>query len=142
MKKILSLILMVAVFAGCATTTRYFSYTQTKYPPKSGHDPVAIFTGAPKLPASRPYAVIGKVDIQGYASDGVSPETLMGQAQTAARKKGADAIINAISQTVPYAGAYVIPGHFGRYRYHPARYIPYQNALLEFSGDLVVFTSS
>ena len=62
------------------------------------------------------------------------------QAKQIARNKGADAIINANTQIVPYGGAYVVPGRFGYYHYHPASYIPYGDTFLKFTGELIVFT--
>lgn len=131
---------MVALgLAGCALNTRYMSYTDLTYPPKPNNYFITVYPVSQQLPAAKPYQVIGKVEIQGYLSDGATPDMLLEQAKSIARRKGADAIINANTQAMPYTGTYVIPGHMGYYYYHPARYIPYQNTLLEFTGDLIVF---
>lgn len=140
MKKIFLTVLLVLGLAGCATTLRYQSYTPERFPPKSKYFDVAMFYNAQHPPASAPYTVIGQVDIEGYASDGVSPGMLRQQAGTFARKRGADAIINVKLQVTPYSGTYVVPGHYGYYHYHPARYIPYGDTFLSFSGDLIIFT--
>jgi len=141
MKKII-LIFLVLNLAGCAANVRYIAYTEEKFPPKPKYTLINVYPVSQHLPASQPYQVIGKVEIQGYASDGTTPDMLVEQAKSTARKKGADAIINASTQVMPYTGTYVIPGHFGYYHYHHARYIPYQNTLLEFTGDLIVFTTT
>jgi hypothetical protein len=140
MKKIFLVLLAAACLAGCATTVRYMSYTGETYPPKPGNYFVTVFTASQHIPVGQPYRVIGKVEIQGYASDGVTPGMLMDQAESIARRKGADAIINANTVSELYTGTYVIPGHYGYYYYHPARYIPYQNSILQFTADLVVYT--
>jgi hypothetical protein len=62
--------------------------------------------------------VIGKVSIEGFAGNGVSPETLTHQAKDIARKRGADAIINARTEV---------------FRYY------YGDSLLRFKGELIVF---
>src|SRR5277367_3765646 len=94
-KQILLLGLFVLVLAGCATSTRYVNYTYQRFPPKDQFYTVNVYPESQALPASNPYYVIGKVSIEGFASNGVSPETLTRQAQEIARKRGADAIINA-----------------------------------------------
>jgi hypothetical protein len=70
------------------------------------------------LPTSNPYYVIGKVSIEGFASNGVSPESLANKARIIARKRGADAIINAATEA---------------YRYY------YGDELLRFKGELIVY---
>ena len=70
------------------------------------------------LAASNPYYVIGKVSIEGFASNGVSPESLTNQAKEIARKRGADAIINARTVVFRYYGG---------------------DALLRFKGELIVY---
>ena len=91
--------------------------------------------------------------ISGDASDGVSQDLLNDQAQSIARKRGADVLINASAQVAQYNGTYVVPGHvtyrpidyYGDMyvaRYHPTRYIPYQNTILRFQGELAVFSAA
>ena len=140
MKRILFTTVLVLALAGCATSVRYVPYTDQKTPPKPKYYFITVYLASQKVPASQPYRVIGKVDIQGYASDGVNPDMLTEQAKQIARNKGADAIINANTQIIPYGGTYVVPGHFGYYHYHPARYIPYGDTFLQFTGELIIFT--
>jgi hypothetical protein len=149
MKRILPIVIAAVFLAGCATSSRYFAYTQQHFPPKPGTYYMDIYSAAQRLPATQAYRVIGKVEVQGYASDGVTPDGLLEEAKSIARKKGADAIINAATQGMNYQGAYVVPGHYVRhygywhdyYSYRPARAVPYANTLLEFTGDLAVFTN-
>ena len=115
---ILLLGLFVLVLAGCATSTRYVSYTPERYPPKDVMYAVNVYPQSQALPASNPYYVIGKVSIEGFASSGVSPVSLTNQAKEIARKRGADAIIN--------AGTYVLPYYGG-------------DELLRFKGELIVY---
>ena len=134
------LIVLAAVFlAGCATSVRYISYTHEKVPPKSKYYYVNVYSVSQKMSASQEYRIIGKLDVKGYANDGVTPDMLLEQAKDTARRKGADAIINAETKTLQYTSTYVTPGHYGYYHYHPAIYMPYQNTLLEFTGELVVY---
>jgi len=142
MKRIFLTILVVLNLAGCATTVRYTSYTDQKSPVKPKDYVVNIYPATVQLPTSRPYRVIGKLEIQGNASDGANPQMLVEQAKNIARKKGADAIINVDQQTSPYVAAYLVPGHRGYYHYHRTRVIPYQDTFLKFMGELVVFMSS
>jgi hypothetical protein len=117
-KQMLLLGVVVLLLAGCATSSRYDSYTYERFPAK---DPLAIVNVYPQsqvLPASNPYYVIGKVSVEGFASNGVSPETLANQAREIARKRGADAIINAATQVFRYYGG---------------------DALLRFKGELIVY---
>ena len=142
MKKILLNILLVLALSGCATTVRYTSYTNQKSPAKPRDYFVNIYSGSVQLPASRSYRVIGKLEIQGNASDGANPQMLLEQAKSIARKKGADAIINVDQQISPYVGTYIIPGHRGYYHYHRTKFIPYQDTFLKFIGDLVILIST
>ncbi|MDE1920886.1 MAG: hypothetical protein KGJ09_02590 [Candidatus Omnitrophica bacterium] len=142
MKKISLVILTVLSLAGCATSLRYFSYTNHSYPPKPENYFIPVYSPSHKLPVSPPYQVIGKVDIQGDAANDVTPGLLSQEAVRVARKKGADAVIDAVTRAVPYMGTYVVPGYYGWYYYHPTTYVPYESTLLEFTGNLVVFEHS
>jgi len=117
-KKILFLGLFVLVLAGCATSTRYVNYTDQRFPPKDQYYTVNIYPVTQALAASNPYYVIGKVSIEGLASSGVSPETLANQAKKIARRRGADAIINAKTEAYRYC---------------------YGDELLRFKGELIVY---
>ena len=116
-KNILLLSLLTLVLVGCATSSRYVNYTVQRFPPKDQYYSVNVYSQAQPQPASNPYYVIGKVSIEGFASNGVSPESLTAQAKTIARKKGADAIINAESEVYHYYG----------------------DQLLRFKGELIVY---
>ena len=120
MKNKLLLGFVVLVIAGCATSTRYVSYTPQRFSPKDALYAVNVYSQAQPLTASNPYYVIGKVSVEGFASNGVSPETLTNQAKKIARKRGADAIINASTE---------------EYRYYYGG-----DALLRFKGELIVYT--
>ena len=115
--KILLLGFVVLILAGCATSSRYDQYTAQRFPPKDQYYVVNIYPEAQALPASNPYYVIGKVSIEGYASDGVTPETLANQARSIARKRGADAIINSRTEIIRY----------------------WRDAVLRFKGELIVY---
>lgn len=119
-KQILLLGLFVLVLAGCATSTRYVNYTDQRYPPKDESYVVNVYPESQPLGASNPYYVIGKVSIEGFASNGVSPETLTNQAKVIARKRGADAIINARTEVFRYYGG---------------------DALLRLKGELIVYAA-
>ena len=119
-RQVLFLGLFVLVLAGCATSTRYVNYTDQQYPPKDQFYAVNIYPETQPLGASRPYYVIGKFSIEGFASNGVNPETLSNRAKVIARKRGADAIINARTEI---------------FRYYSG------DALLRFKGELVVYAS-
>ena len=108
----------ILILAGCATSTRYVNYTDQQFPPKDALYNVNVYPETQALGAANPYYVIGKVSIEGFASNGVSPETLAIQAKEIARKRGADAIIN--TKTVAY--------HY----YGP-------DILFRFKGELIVF---
>lgn len=117
-KRILLIGFFVLVLAGCATSTRYINYTDQRFPPKDPYYTVNIYSQAQPQPVSNPYYVIGKVSIEGFASNGVSPESLTNQARGIARKRGADAIINATTQVFHYY---------------------YGDALLRFKGELIIY---
>jgi hypothetical protein len=110
--------LLVLVLAGCATSSMYVNYTTQRFPPKDLYFTENIYPESQALPAANPYYVIGKVSVEGFASNGVSPETLALRAKTIARKRGADAIINARTEM---------------YRYY------YGDQLLRFKGELIVY---
>ena len=116
--KILYLGLFILVLAGCATSTRYVGYTAQRFPPKDAFYTVNVYSESQALSVGNPYYVIGKVSIEGFASNGVSPASLTNQAKEIARKRGADAIINA--GTVAF-------------RYYNG------DALLRFKGELIVY---
>jgi hypothetical protein len=120
-KKIILIGLFVLVLAGCATSTRYIDYTSMRFPPKDEFYAVNVYPESQALGASRPYYVIGKVSIEGFASNGVSPESLTNEAKGIARKRGADAIINAKTEA---------------YRYY------YGDSLLRFKGELIVYSAA
>lgn len=117
-KNILLLGLFVLVLAGCATSTSYVNYTVQRFPPKDELYTVNVYPASQALGAVKPYYVIGKVSIEGFASNGVSPGSLTNQAKEIARKRGADAIINASTEV---------------FRYY------YGDALLRFKGELIVY---
>ncbi len=110
--------LAVLVLAGCATSTSYVNYTTQRFVPKDGSYIVNVYPESQALGAGRPYFVIGRVSIEGFASNGVNPGSLTNQAKEIARKRGADAIINA--RTIEY-------------RYY------YGDVLLRFKGELIVY---
>jgi hypothetical protein len=78
---------------------------------------VNVYPETQALPTTNPYYVIGKVSIEGYASEGVNPEMLANQARSIARKRGADAIINSRTDIIRY----------------------WRDALLRFRGELIVY---
>ena len=117
-KKILLLGLSILFLAGCATSTRYVSYTVQQFPPKDVLYSVNVYPASQALGTSNPYYVIGSISIEGFASNGISPESLTNQAKEIARKRGADAIINA--KTVAF-------------HYYDG------DALLRFKGELIVY---
>lgn len=154
--QIFSLFVVGLILAGCATTVQYFPYTAEKFPPKPRDYFIPIYPLAQQRPVtSQPYVVIGKIDISGKVSNGVTPETLSNQAKMIARKRGADAIINAKTEHLHYNGIYTVPGQLeyrpiywaGRRRegvlymedYHPPQYVPYSETVLTFQGELIVF---
>ena len=117
-KQILLLGLFVLVLAGCATSTSYDSYTYQRFPPKGEFYAVNVYPESQALGASNPYYVIGKISIEGFASNGVNPGSLTNQAKVIARKRGADAIINA---------------KIAEFHYY------YGDTLLRFKGELIVY---
>ena len=120
-KNILGLGLCLLVLAGCATSTRYFNYTDQRFPAKDKYYAVNVYPEAQPLGASTPYFVIGKVSVEGFASNGVSSVSLTNQAKEIARKRGADAIINARTNVFQYYDG---------------------DELLRFKGELIVYTSA
>ena len=120
-KNILWAGLLALVMVGCATSSSYINYTQEHFPPKDQFFTENVYSESQALGASNPYYVIGKVAVEGFASNGVSPETLTRQAKVIARKRGADAIINARTEIFRYYGG---------------------DALLRFKGELIVFASA
>ncbi len=163
MKRIFFLLLGLIVCADCATQVNYVSYTAQKFPPKPKYYFVTIYPDSKMPPSSEPYVVIGRIDVSGNVSDGLTADKLMDKAKVIARQKGADAIINSKTETVNYGGLYMIPGHvnyrpvfigggyYGRYHHHygvgtvyapeyyPTRYVPYSDTLITFQGELIVF---
>ena len=115
--KILLLGFVALILAGCATSTRYVDYTDQRFTPKDQYFAVNVYPETQAIPAANPYYVIGKVSIEGYASDGVTPETLANQARRMARKRGADAIINSRTEIIRY----------------------WRDAVLRFRGELIVY---
>lgn len=120
-KKILLLSLFVVVLSGCATSTRYVNYTDQRFAPKAELFNVNVYPESQPLGANNPYYVIGRVSIQGFVSNGVTVGSLTHQAKDIARKKGADAIINANTVAFRYYGG---------------------DALLRFKGELIVYASA
>jgi hypothetical protein len=118
LKKSLLLSLFVLFLAGCAISSRYVNYTDQRFPPKDPYYVVNVYPESQSIGANNPYYVIGKVSVEGFASDGVSPAGLTNQAKVIARKRGADAIINAKTEA---------------FRYY------YGDELLRFKGELIVY---
>jgi hypothetical protein len=110
--------LFVLILAGCATSTRYVSYTPQRFPPKGVLFAVNVYPESQAPGVSNPYYVIGKVSVEGFASNGVSPGGLTNQAKEIAKKRGADAIINARTEA---------------FRYYDG------DELLRFKGELIVY---
>jgi len=106
------------VLAGCATSTRYDNYTSRRFPPKDELYTVNVYPESQVLGAANPYYVIGKISIEGFVSSGVNPGSLTNQAKEIARKRGADAVINAKTEV---------------FRYY------YGDELLRFTGELIVY---
>jgi hypothetical protein len=116
-KTILFLGLSAVLLAGCATSSNYINYTNQRFPAKDPYYTVNVYPESQPQGASNPYYVIGKVSVEGFASNGVSPEGLANKAKIIARKRGADAIINAKTEVFHYYG----------------------DALLRFKGDLIIY---
>ncbi len=139
MKKVLLLLIIASGLAGCALNTRYVSYTDQRFSPKARYYFINIYPDSQAPSFAQPYHAIGKVEVSGRASDGVTSEALADKARAIARAKGADAIINSRTEMVNYGGMSVMPGHCG-YRYcHPPEYFPYYDVLLTFRGELIAF---
>jgi hypothetical protein len=117
-KRIVLLSLFVLVMAGCATSSRYVSYTAERFPSKDELYTVNVYPASQTLDPHNPYYVIGNLSIEGFVGNGVSPESLTNQAREIARKRGADAIINARTEAFHYYGG---------------------DALLRFKGELIVY---
>jgi len=117
-KNILGLALSLLVLAGCATSSSYVQYTPERFPPKDPYFTVNVYAQGQSLAAGSVYYVIGRVSVEGFASSGVSPETLMNQARKIARARGADAIINSRTMVFHYYNG---------------------DALLRFKGELIVY---
>ena len=116
--KIVLLGFAALVLAGCAMTSRYDGYTKQHFAAKDQYFNVNIYSQSQPLRADKPYYVIGKVSVEGFASDGVTPQTLTDRAKRIARLKGADAIINVKTE---------------EFRYYNG------DTLLRFLGELIVF---
>jgi hypothetical protein len=136
MKRILLLLIVALSLAGCALNTRYVSYTDQKFPPKTKYYFVNIYPETQTSPLAQPYRVIGRVEVSGHASEGVHADALTDEARSIARARGADAIINSRTEAASYGGVDVVPGHCGYYRCRPPEYIPYNDTVLTFRGEL------
>ena len=108
----------VLLLAGCATSTSYINYTNQQFPAKDRSYAVNVYSKSHPLGLAKPYYVIGEISVEGFASNGVNPGGLTGQAQDIARKRGADAIIDAETKIFHYYG----------------------DNLLRFTGELIVFS--
>jgi hypothetical protein len=151
------LIVLTLFLMGCATAITYSPYTSQKFPPKPKDYFITIYPQAQQRPImAHTYVIIGKVNISGKVSNGVTSETLLEQAKAIARKKGADAIINAKTEKLNYNAIHTVPSEVtyhpvviagGRHNggtvymedYRPAEYIPYTETLFTFNGELVIF---
>lgn len=131
--------MLVFGLTGCAVNTRYISYTGQPLAPKPKDYFITIYPESRVPAGAQSFRVIGKVELSGHVSDGVSAEALADQARDVARAKGADAIINARTESARYSGVNVFPGGCGRHYCHPDRYVPYSDALLTFRGELIAF---
>ena len=140
MNKFLILILCVVALAGCAVNTRYVPYTGQHFAPKDRYNFINVYPEARPLPFQTPYTVIGRVEASGEVGSGVNADTLQDVARNIARSKGADAIINARTESASYGGVAVIPARCGRRYCRPAEYVPYHDVLLHFRGELIVFS--
>ncbi|MBF0485854.1 MAG: hypothetical protein HQL16_04995 [Candidatus Omnitrophica bacterium] len=139
MKRMLLLMILVLGVAGCAVNTRYVSYTAQEFPPKAKYYFVSIYPESPQISFKAPYTVIGRVEASGRASEGVTADTLADEARGIARAKGADAIINSKTEAANYGGMDVIPGRCGYRHCRPPTYIPYNDTLLTFRGELITY---
>ena len=137
MKRILMLLWVALSLAGCATSVRYVNYTGQTFTPKDKYYFITVYVAQP--PSTAPvFTVIGRVEVSGLASNGISPESLMDQAKIIARKKGADAIINARTDVAEFGGVYAFSER-RYYHYRATEYAPYSDERLTFRGDLIVF---
>ncbi len=116
MSKIVLTLVAVMFLAGCATSTRYDRYTSQHFPSKDEFFVVNVYPESQPLSADNPYYVIGKVSVEGLANS-ISAAGLANKAKKIARKKGADAIINAKTEVYDYFG----------------------DDLLRFKGELIVY---
>ncbi|MBF0532649.1 MAG: hypothetical protein HQL23_06060 [Candidatus Omnitrophica bacterium] len=139
MIKIFSLVMLGLSLAGCAVSARYTSYTEQRYPAKGKYYFVTIYPASQTPAFSQSYQVIGKVEVSGHASEGVTPDTLAEQAKRICRAKGADAIINAANTASSYNGVDVIPGRCGRRHCRPSEYFPYSDTIFSLRGELIIF---
>ena len=139
MKKFLLLLVVVLSAAGCAVNTRYVSYTDQQFPQKGKYYFISIYPESQALSFTQPYRVIGRVEVSGHASEGVNSDTLADEARSIARSKGADAIINARTEAASYGGVDMIPGRCGYRHCRPPEYIPYNDTILRFRGELATF---
>ncbi|MEI6438409.1 MAG: hypothetical protein WCO69_06655 [Candidatus Omnitrophota bacterium] len=140
MKKVWWIFLVIVSLAGCAVNTRYVSYTGERLPEKGRYYFVSIYPEGQLPKTAQAYRLIGKVELTGRFSENISSDLLADEARNVARAKGADAIINASSQSVVYDGLELIPGRCGRHYCRPDEYIPYRDTMLTFRGELAVFT--
>ena len=142
MKRAFLLFLFLLGFTGCAVSSHYVNFTEHKFSPKPKDYVINTYKTSDQAPATGTYYVIGQLELSGYASAGITPSYLLRRAQAIARKRGADAIINVVSENFSDTEVYARPGYFGRRYYHPREYVAYGDALLTMHGDLIVFTSS
>ena len=142
MKRFLLLFFVVLSLAGCAVNTRYVSYTDQQFLPKTRYYFISIYPEGQMPPVSQPYRVIGRVEAQGLVGDGVNSDSLTDDARSIARAKGADAIINARTESATYGGTEVIPGHCGYRHCRPTEYVSHEDTFLRFRGELITFMPS
>ena len=142
MKRTLFLFLFLLGFTGCAVSSHYVKYTDHKFSPKPKDYMVSIYKASDHSLAAGSYYVIGQLELSGYASSGITPSYLVRRAKAIARRRGADAIINVVSENFADNEIYARPGYFGRHYYHPREYVAYGDALLTLRGDLVVYNSA
>ncbi len=138
--KIMLLAVFVPVLAGCAVNSAYVSYTAERFPPKARYYFISIYPESQVPSFTQPYTVIGRANVSGRASEGVSADTLADELRGIARARGADAVINARTEAVNVSGVSVIPGYCGRRHCRPDEYVPYYDTVLSSRGELIVFT--
>ena len=139
MKKLLSLFMVVLSLVGCAVNTRYVAYTDQQFLPKTRYYFISIYLEGQTPPLSQPYRVIGRVEAEGLVGDNVNSDILTDEAKSIARARGADAIINARTETTTYGGTEVIPGHCGYRHCRPTEYVSRVETSLRFRGELIAF---